>query len=186
MAARSVFYVEGKHRSAALAEVHLSSLEREFRNYDVRITSRRDAPGRESAHGQFFRFSVRSRKPSKKRKRKLTEKLAFLLHWEYSGKSGSHKKGGSASLRVDFVVGGNSKLLKADPVERFQALIKVVVSEIIEKHRWLARLAQSSQESEKSVVDSSVAPGEKPPKRARVRSAYRGNKLFYGSREENE
>ena len=171
----------GVHRSLKLAERHLAAIQRENPRANVHIASRRNSAGKRSGSGRHFTFSI-TRKKIRRRKRAPGKKLlAFLLSFNYKPENRRSHGGNKAKLRADFIVAGDSALRKRDSVEVFTILIPKVIRELAEPYKWLAHLAQQVIGSERAKIDSSAEPKTNPPKRAKIRSAYRNNKLLYGS-----
>ena len=177
--------LNGKHRSLRLAERHLRSLQRENPRAKVRIVARENGKGVESLRGHFWTFAVVRPKAKKRKIRRVSKErknlLAFLLSFSYAPRQQKSHGGNKAKLRADFIVAGNSGLAGKDSVEVFQILIEKVIRELDDEYRWLAHLAQQVVGSERAEVDSSVIKNLKPPKKAKIRSAYRAGKLLYGS-----
>lgn len=173
-----------RHKRFDLAERHLRELQREHPKSKVRIIARDNAQGSSSNRGHFYTFRVsetHARRRRKKRAPRKSNQLAFLLSFSYTPAMRRSHGGNKAKLRADFIVAGNSAYRKRDSVEVFTLLIPKVIKELPERHKWLAVLAEQVIGSERAEIDSSIEPKTKPPKKAKIRSAYRAGQLLYGS-----
>jgi hypothetical protein len=136
--------------------------------------SRAKRPKEKRKRARKVRKPRRVRRPQKvkKARRKL---LAYLLSFSYQ------PQGKRNEIRADFIVAGNASFARRDPVEVFGILIEKVIRELPVGQRWIARIAEHAYIEGDGEVDSSVERKTRPPKRAKIRSAYRGETLLYGS-----